>query len=162
MVRQRIRMERKTRLQNKTPMDRGRAPLRRVALRANPRTTLERRSITRRRRPNPEAKEYAQVHRRSGGRCEVRFEDTGRCRRPRMRGCHHLTKRAQGGAGLGDLTMIMDLCAAHHDMADNASLTQRTTTLDGEVRVGRLVIEPGTFRGRMVTSGTRSLVGVPA
>lgn len=159
-MRQRIRMERKTRLQNKTPMDRGRAPLRRVALRANPRTTLERRSITRRRRPNPEAKEYAQVHRRSGGRCEVRLDGI-RCRRLRMRGCHHLVKRSQAGSGKG-VDWLMDICAFHHSLADDASVTQRSTSLEGEVRIGRLVIEPGTFRGRMVTTGTRSLVGVPA
>ena len=99
-----------------------------------------------------ERADRATVRERSKGRCEVEL-DGARCVRPHQH-THHITKRSQGGKCQG-AAALMGICWPHHDLTDNASLTQTTTLLSGEVFHGRLMIVAegdGTFRCWMESS----------
>lgn len=100
---------------------------------------------------------YAAVHARSGNRCEVVLGGA-RCPRPRMIGLHHVTKRAQGGAKHTTADAAMDVCKAHHDLADNAHPDQRTL-IDGTWVRGRLrvvALGGGTFKCWLDTTSKAS------
>lgn len=135
-----------------------------------------------REREAQERKDYATVHKRSGGYCEVRLPiDSGRflwttgkmlalgerlpvvrCQRSRMPGVHHITKRSQGGKFKGP-DYLMDICWFHHDLADNADAAKTSTALDGEIRRGRLRISAlggGKFRCWMETESVKRGVSV--
>lgn len=108
-------------------------------------------------REKQERKDYATVHARSGNRCEVALKGQ-RCTWTRMPGCHHVTKRSQGGKFKGP-DYLIDVCWPHHDLTDNASASQRTTLRDGTMFYGRLRIVAlggGKFRCWMDTAGKAS------
>jgi hypothetical protein len=107
-------------------------------------------------RETQERKDYATVHARSGGQCEVEL-DAVRCRRARMPGVHHVTKRSQGGRKLSTPDTLMDICREHHDLADNAHAGQRTL-IDGQWVRGKLVtvaLGVGKFRCWMDVAAKR-------
>ena len=109
---------------------------------------MKRSPLKRRPAPDLERAHRGIVNARSGGRCEVTLpwfsterSPAERCDRAAMPGIHHLTKRSQGGKTL-PVSHKMAICSFHHDLADNASVTQKSVSLDGETRYGRLRITP--------------------
>lgn len=106
-------------------------------------------------REKQERKDYADVHARSGGQCEVVL-GRRRCPKPRMPGVHHITKRSQGGR-FAPTDYLLDICARHHDLADNAAPEQRTL-IDGVWVHGRLrmtALGGGKFRFWLETESVK-------